>query len=491
MQVPSNDSSLDYARERVAESGGRELLERLEHLDAQRQRVRPAPDTPPSPDRETTPDYDVALVGGGLSILVAPILAAQGAKVAVFERAKAGKVHREWNASVSELDALVRSGLFERHELDELIIKTYDYGFCRWNGLGTYPVKGVLDTPVDAGLLLERTRERAVSRGVAFFDRHTLLGQSEGPTAMRLRFESGGAVRDVTARLMIDGRGASSPYATADLVCPTVGGVLAGLDEGDGPRQINPNVGEILETTEGLEDGRQHIWEGFPGRPDETTTYLFYYAASSEVGPGALIRLYDRFFETLPRYKTGAYTMLRPTFGFIPGWSRLSAAPQAPGSRIALIGDAASRHSPLTFCGFGCMLRSLQPATTAVTDALNRRWLREGDLACIVDDAPVHRGSGLLSWMMAHPDRRPGRENQLNILLDTAFSVLYELGDEVYAAMLKDEIGMKDFARFLHRTSMKRPRVYKDVFGRLGPSFVGRWGVSIAREIAGGRTSWR
>ncbi|MEM6732918.1 MAG: lycopene cyclase, partial [Myxococcota bacterium] len=88
-------------------------------------------------------------------------------------------------------------------------------------------------------------------------------------------------------------------------------------------------------------------------------------------------------------------------------------------------------------------------------------------------------------WMMANPDRRPGRERELNILLNTAFSTLYDMGEAVYASMLKDEISMREFARFLHRTSLKRPRVYKDVFGQLGAGFVGRWGVSLAREIAG------
>ncbi len=486
MQVANQrHRSLDYARARVAEAGGPELLERLEHLDARRASARPAPNNPPAPDRNARVDYDVALVGGGLSLLIATILASRGIRVAVFERARAGQVHREWNASVRELQALVRSGLFERSELDELMITTYDHGFCRWHRGGSYDVKGVLDTPVDAGLLLRRTREKAEARGITFFDGHTLVGHGEGPTAVALRFESGSQTRDVTARLLVDGRGASSPYASGDLLCPTVGGVLRGLDQGDGPTQINPKVGEILATTEDLEEGRQHIWEGFPTHPDQTTVYLFYYAPAKEVGRGSLIRLYDRFFETLPRYKTGVYEMVRPTFGYITGWSRLSPAPKPPGARVVLVGDAAARHSPLTFCGFGSMLRSLEPASRQIERALSRRALEPGELDCVVDDAPIHRGTGLLSWMMAHPDRRPGRERELNILLDTAFSTLYDLGPDVYAAMLRDEISMFEFARFLHRTSMKRPRVYKDVFGQLGAAFVGRWGVSMAREIAG------
>ena len=54
-------------------------------------------DRPPAraPDRDAAVDCDVALVGGGLSLLYAPVLAAMGAKVHVFDRSRAGGTHRE------------------------------------------------------------------------------------------------------------------------------------------------------------------------------------------------------------------------------------------------------------------------------------------------------------------------------------------------------------------------------------------------------------
>ena len=85
-----SSSSLD----RISEAGGAELAERLVHLDAnygaRRQTVKND-----LPAAEGAPDFDVAIAGGGLSVLYAPILAEMGMRVVVVERAIAGRAHRE------------------------------------------------------------------------------------------------------------------------------------------------------------------------------------------------------------------------------------------------------------------------------------------------------------------------------------------------------------------------------------------------------------
>ena len=407
-------------------------------------------------------DFDVAIVGGGLSLLHAPLIAATGKRVAVFDRARIGEAHREWNASGPELDALVRSGLVTRAELETLIVARYREGVCRWHGGGTYPVTGVLDHAVDAGGLLALARKKAETAGVALHDFTAVTAMSASRYGVRL-VTAGGSV---TARLVVDARGVSSPDATADLLCPTVGGVVRGLD-------VPADVGDILATTEDVEDGRQHIWEGFPGRPGETTVYLFYYAPRDAVRNGGLMELYARFFERLPRYARGDGVLVRPTFGIIPGWSRLSPAPRSRLRNVVLVGDAAARHSPLTYCGFGATLRSL----SRVRDAFSSdRPLPES----IVDDAPVHRVTGMLAWMMARP---PRDVRQINALLDAAFSTLHAAGNEVYGSLLKDEMTVPQLIRFLRETAARRPRVYRDVLATVGARKVGLWSATLAREL--------
>jgi lycopene cyclase CruA len=479
------------ARNRVRAAGGDELCERLEHLDAVR-RERPLSSTRrPSgaqiaaraPARGAQTDFDVVIAGGGLSLLLAPLLADRGLRVAVFDRATVGSAHREWNAGARELRALADTGLFTPAEIDALIVARYARGVCRWHRGGAYPVTGVLDHAFDAGRLLAEARSRSARRGVAIFDGHALVGHAEGNGAVALVFSvpRGDAKVEVTARLLVDARGASSPHATADLLCPTVGGVLSGLDEGEGDDRVQPDVGEILATTEGIEQGVQHIWEAFPGRPGEVTVYLFYYARAEEVSGGALLRLYARFFERLPGYKRGQARLVRPTFGYIPGWSRLCPAPCPPGPRVVLVGDAAARHSPLTFCGFGATMRSLKSTADAIVAELEHgRAPPNGGVVC---DAPIHAGTGALARLMATPSPDPARKGELNDLLDVAFRVLHSMGNDAYAALLRDEMSAADFLRFLRTTAALRPRVYRDVFTRIGPSEVGRWGLGIAREL--------
>jgi lycopene cyclase CruA len=222
--------------------------------------------------------------------------------------------------------------------------------------------------------------------------------------------------------------------------------------------------------------GRQHVWEGFPGRHGELTVYLFYYARRVRAPHDTLARLYARFFETLGSYKQGDPELVRPTFGYIPGWSRLVAAPRGPSPRVVLVGDAAARHSPLTFCGFGSMLRSFRPAARSIAHAIEdgRAPPRH-----IVPEDEVHAWTGALATVMASGSIGGAR---LNGLLDAAFGALEQMGNEDFSALLKDRMSVQRFMEFLRKTGARHPSVYREVLRALGPVSAARWGARLARE---------
>ncbi len=467
----------DDALRRVRDAGGDELVERLEHLEGHRRTTAVPVAPPPTPRPGDDVDADVVVAGGGLWTLLAPLLAARGLRVVVVERARAGQAHREWNASGPELQALVSCGLLTQSELAASIVARYERGICKFASMPAHPVRGVLDHAVDAGALLGLARSKAERAGVRFLDGRTVTSHAAGASAVRVRTEGTTGEDTITGAVMVDARGISSPAARADLICPTVGGTLAGLDVGRGPLEVDPSTGEILVTIDGVVEGRQYVWEGFPGRPGETTVYLFHYARVSE--EVSLTSLYARFFDDLPRYKRGEARLLRPTFGFIPGWSRLTPGPTSEHPRVVLVGDAAARHSPLTYCGFGATLRSLARAA----DVVEQRVAGAGGAIRAVDDAPLHALTGALAHLLASR-RMVGDE--VNRLLDAAFSTLEDLGNDDYARLLRDEMSPARFVDFLRTTARRHPAVWGQVMRGLGPWTAGRWGWSVARSVWSG-----
>jgi lycopene cyclase CruA len=448
--------------------------ETLEHLDALERGFaeRGACDIGDGgPDRGAHVDFDVVLAGGGLSLIYAAYLARRGLNVAVFDRRKIGCGHREWNISRAELRPLVDSTLFTQAEVDALVQLEYDHGICRWHGGGTYPVKRVLDCVVDAERLLDGLRARAEAAGATLLDHHALAGYRVGKGGVEVRLSPD---KRLSARVLVDGMGAASPHAAFDLVCPTVGGVLTGLDD------VDARVGEILVTTEDVEDDRQHIWEGFPGAGGRFTTYLFYYTEPAQLPTRPLHALYERFFATRARYKRGAATLVKPTYGFIPAYSRLRPMPAAR-DRVLLVGDAAGRHSPLTFCGFGSMIRSFLPVADALIARLEPRddRLDARSLAKLWREPPGLAVMGGLTLMMVPGRRRSADPADVNRLLDAAFASLAEMGDEVYGAFVRDQIGFSDFIAFMRATAKRRPSIYDDVFSVLSPSELARWSVKL------------
>lgn len=428
------------------------------------------------PDRGATLDFDVLVAGGGLSLFYAAYLARRGLKVAVFDRGEIGRTHREWNCARRELAPLVEAELFTTAEADALVEVEYREGLCRWHGGGTYPVREVLDCVITAQPLLSGLRARAEAAGATMLSHHALVGYARGAGGVEVRLEGG---RRLTGRVLLDATGAASPHARFDLCCPTVGGVLADLSRGDAPDELDPLRGEILVTTEDVEDGRQHIWEGFPGPRDVLTTYLFYYEEPSRLPPRPLLSLYERFFATLPRYKRGPARLARATYGYIPAYTRLRPMPAAPSDRVLLVGDAASRHSPLTFCGFGSMLRSFKPVSDALLACLAEDRLSRRALAACWEEPAALRVMGGLTLMMTE---RPGHvrpPGDVNALLDQSFATLHEMGQEIYAAFVRDEIGFKDFVAFMQATAKKRPTIYDEVFAHLTRAEIARWTMRL------------
>ncbi|MBI1270262.1 lycopene cyclase [bacterium] len=425
-------------------------------------------------------DFDVLIAGGGLSLLYSIKLAQLGFSVAVADKGLAGRGHREWNISREELKSLEASSIFDCSEVDAFIDHRYEKGLVRWHGGRSHWVKGVLDCAVDADAFLAVLRKRAEDLGVTFLDRHRCekvfsLPANKG-LSVSLRQADGRAEETrIRCRLLLDGRGASSPFGNFDIVCPTVGGVMKGLEH-------DSTVGEILVSTEDVVDGRQHIWEGFPLSGDRLTTYLFYYCQPDTLAATRhpLLALYNRFFRELGNYKQGEASLVRATYGFIPGNTRLCSSDLSPADRIYLLGDAAARHSPLTFCGFGNLIRSFSTIGDGLADLLREDRLDRAFLSRVNCEQEGLRVMGGLALMMIGD--RPGLDEDphlINALLDDAFAALSARGEDIYRDFMQDRIRFQQFLPYMLAVARSRPTVWQEVYRRMSASELFDYGKQI------------
>ncbi len=420
-------------------------------------------------------DVDVLQVGGGPAVLHALGLRRGGLRVAVADRRRVGCAHREWNISGPELRPLVDSGVVDEATLQRLVVNRYRAGFVQWHGGPRRMVHNVLDHAVDATALMEHLRATAQAWGVTLLDGHAWVDLTVCHNGVVAGFNHGGARVEVVARLLLDATGSGTPFGEFDLVCPTVGAVLSGLEEGDAPDQVDPGIGEILVSLDDARDGVQHIWEGFPGAQGTFTAYLFHYAEPQQLPQRPLSTLFERFFEQLPRYKRGHALPLRPTYGFIPSHTRLRPAVVSPANHVVLVGDAAGRLNPLTFCGFGSLVRSFRGTVRGVEEALDNGRTSQAQLQALWKDPQQLGLMGALALMMV--DRGAWRTDPhgVNRLLDAAFAQLESDGPEVFGRFLRDEATVGAVLAFMLRTSRRHPAIFREVLATLTPAEMGTW----------------
>ncbi|MFQ3589696.1 MAG: hypothetical protein SNJ67_05225 [Chloracidobacterium sp.] len=474
-------------------------FERLVELDAGRHRLLAAPEPmiaygPPSESRPPVADtFDVIVAGGCFGLIIGATLAAHyGWRVLVFDRHQVGKTHRDWNISRGEIRRLCEAGLFSESELGSFIVAEYDRGFVQFHAEGCWLAAerlwfdDVLTLAVSSDELLAQCRRKLVADGRSqCLDRATLE---------RVQVEEDGVTVTVAGRaderlvfrgrLLIDTMGTLSPIArqlnpreTVSYLCPTVGTVASGFATGTAADEVDARVGEILVTTEHAQGGRQLLWEGFAGRGDEFTTYLFHYAPVADLDRLSLLALFETYFETLPTYMRPGpgFRFQRPVFGYIPGLHHVGLGPQKRTAthRVLLVGDAASLNSPLTFCGFGSLVRNLRRITHLIDLALKGDHLDERSLRLINAYEPgVAIMAAFTRYMVADAGEDPKAVNEL---LNIVMEALHRLPPSARTGLFQDCMDWGDFVKLMLQMQKLHPNIWEAVPRKLGTVYTSAW----------------
>lgn len=476
-------------------------------------RLREADGIQPAPSA-FEPDYDLIYAGGGLGLIHAAVMAqCYGWRVLLFDRGEVGCAHREWNISRIELQSLVDMGVVTWEELAPVIMREYRAGLVSFH-TGPFSklhhsdlwFQDVLNIALDAGAMLRLMRRKFEAAGGTVLDHHAFhcVRVAEGkPLRVEVVLSSLHTRREAvyTGRLLVDGMGSTSPLAMLRHagkpfagVCPTVGTVASGFEPGTARNQLDSTVGDILISVADTQDGKQMIWEGFPGRGDELTVYVFYYAALRAAGrrtadtrpmmdsrppvddeqPAySLLALFEQYFALLPSYKQPGpeFQHIKPVYGYIPGRHSLDPHESPLLRGVLPVGDSAAQQSPLTYCGFGSHVRNLHRTTSLLDFALRQGLLEPQHLRHI----SAFQANVSLNWVFSRFMQPWGNPHQVNELQNAFLAALNERGNELATRFFRDRTRWHDYNQIVWYTMMR----YKDVFliawPVLGVSGVWQW----------------
>ncbi len=428
-------------------------------------------------------EFDLVYAGGTLSFLHAAVMVKKhNRRVLVFDRHFPARSTRDWNISRDELLRLADTGVFSAAELDSVIVRRYTSGWVEFykpdGSQKRLSMQHVLDCAVDADLLLGMARDRVLSdAGNSVLDGMNFSACYRFPDHIVVEVEDRqGARFYFRAKVLVDVMGILSPIARQlndgrpqTHVCPTVGTIASGFDNADF------DTGEILASTGPAETlggaGRQLIWEGFPAEGERYITYLFFYDEVDSENDKTLLGLFETYFRRLPEYKQPGrnFVIHRPVYGIIPAYFHdgISRTRVIADDRIVLFGDAASLASPLTFCGFGSMVRNLQRLTDGLEQALGDGLLSKEHLASVSAYEPnVASMANLMKYMCFNA--KTDEPNFVNDMMNEVMIVLDQLPERYREAMFRDELKLEELVTVMLKVALRYPKIIYATWEKLG-----------------------
>ncbi len=415
-------------------------------------------------------DFDVAICGGTLGILLGAALAQQDWKVAVLERGELQGRDQEWNISRRELEAFVRLGLLNRQELDEAIASQYNPARVTFNGGQDLWVKDVLNIGVDPKYLLETLKQKFLASGGTLLEHTPFQSAKIHPNGVAIQTKD---AEPITAKLLIDAMGHFSPMVQQarkgekpDAVCMVVGTCAKGYDHN--------KTGDLIASFTPIKNQCQYFWEAFPAR-DGRTTYMFTYLDAHPSRP-SLEQFFEDYFSLLPEYQNVSLEQLnfvRALFGFFPCYK--DSPLQYPWNRTLAVGDSSGSQSPLSFGGFGAMVRHLERLTYGINEALGADALERKSLGLLQPYQPNLSVTWLFQKSMSVGVNQKLSPNKINEVLLTIFADMEALGDDVLRPFLQDVVQFPALAQTMLRTATRHPLLVASILPQVGLGSVASW----------------
>jgi lycopene cyclase CruP len=418
-------------------------------------------------------DFDVVICGGTLGILIGATLVKKGWRVALVERGILRGRDQEWNISRKELETFVELGLLSEGELEKAIATQYNPARIGFFGGNDIWIRDVLNIGVDPVYLLETLKTKFLEAGGQLFEKAPFENAVIHPDGVVLEIKSppqfpitNSPLPILKTRLLIDAMGHFSPIVQQaragtkpDGVCLVVGTCATGFPKND--------TGDLLYSFTPLQNQCQYFWEAFPAR-DGRTTYLFTYM---DANPQrfSLENFFEEYLRLLPQYQQVELEQLqfkRALFGFFPTFRESPL--RMPWNRILPIGDSSGSQSPLSFGGFGAMVRHLKRLANGVHEALETDQLSQNALKLLQPYQPSISVTWLFQRSMSVGINQTISSNQINDLLVGVFREMEQLGESVLKPFLQDVVQFSALSQTLFKTSLSQPGLVIKIIPQVG-----------------------
>ncbi len=404
-------------------------------------------------------DWDVVISGGTLGILIGCAIVSRGLQVAVIERGILRGREQEWNISRHELQVLLELDLLTSEELDQAIVTEYNPARVSFTAGTEVWVENVLNIGVYPVYLLETLKQRFLERGGKLFENEPFTEAVVHPDGVVVN-------NQFKSRLLIDAMGNFSPITQQirqgvkpDALCMVVGTCASGFPEN--------HSGDLLLSFTEIENQCQYFWEAFPAK-DGRTTYMFTYmdAEPQRIGLEAFFEEYLRLMPEYQDVKLQQLDFKRALFGFFPSYRQSPL--KTPFSRILPVGDSSGNQSPLSFGGFGAMMRNLKRLTLAVDEALQTNQLSATSLSLLQPYQPSLTVTWLFQKAMSVDVNQKIEPNQINELLSAVFAQMQQLGEPVLKPFLQDVVQFGGLTKTLLKTSLAHPGLIIRIIPQVG-----------------------
>ena len=477
-----------------------DVLGRLRSADRLWQALRE--DTAPIPQviKESkeplgTVDWDVVVCGGTLGILIGCALQMRGWRVALIERGILRGRDQEWNISRKELEVFLELELLSAAELEQAIATVYNPARISFFEGPDFWIQDVLNIGVDPVFLLDTLKSKFLAAGGQLFEKTAFEGAAVHPDGVQVDFESRNkgkeaeivktneslnnpnskiqTLKSLKTRLLIDAMGSFSPIVQQarqgekpEGVCLVVGSCAQGFPKNE--------TGDLIVSFTPIQNQCQYFWEAFPAR-DGRTTYLFTYLDAHPERP-SLEFLFEEYLRLLPEYQGVELSQIdfqRVLFGFFPSYR--DSPIRMPWNRILPVGDSSGGQSPVSFGGFGSMVRHLKRLTEGTHEALESNALSREALAQLQPYQPNIAVTWLFQRAMSVGINQQLAPNQINQLLSGVFQAMEQLGDGVLRPFLQDVVQFSGLSQTLLLTALTKPGLVLPVIPQVGLTTLLDW----------------